>query len=102
MVAVQGGFRWTDPVTSRAAIDGMEVSKLQKAVFDYIKSRSNGKGVTDEDIVRFFTKNFGYAESSARKRRTELVRLGLVKSNGITRLTSNGRARMLWVVKPGE
>jgi transcription initiation factor IIE alpha subunit len=78
--------------TSAAAADSLDsgtLNRLHKAVLAYIAGR--GDGCTDEEIARAL----GMNPSTARPRRIELARRGLVVEAG-TRKTASGRNASVW------
>jgi hypothetical protein len=84
----------TGSTTSAAAadsLDGTTLNRLHKAVLAYIAGR--GDGCTDEEIARAL----GMNPSTARPRRIELARRGLVVEAG-TRRTTSGRMASVWRV----
>lgn len=79
-------------VTSRAAADSMDrstLNRLQRLIYDYV--RDQAEGATDEEIAHAC----GLNPSTARPRRIELVRRGLVVEAG-TRKTASGRMASVW------
>jgi transcription initiation factor IIE alpha subunit len=79
-------------ITSAAAadsLDGTTLNRLHKAVLSYIAGR--GDGCTDEEIARAL----GMNPSTARPRRIELLRRGLIEQAG-TRRTTSGRMASVW------
>jgi predicted ArsR family transcriptional regulator len=78
--------------TSAAAadsLDGTTLNRLHKAVLAYIAGRRDG--CTDEEIARAL----GMNPSTARPRRIELLRRGLIEQAG-TRRTTSGRMASVW------
>jgi hypothetical protein len=76
--------------TSAAAADAMEpdtLNALQRRVYEFVASRPS----TDEEI----TEGLGISPSTARPRRVELVRRGLIAADG-TRPTRSGRQAAVW------
>ena len=81
-------------VTSAAAADSMDrstLNRLQRLIYDYVRDQPGG--ATDEEIARAC----GLNPSTARPRRIELVRRGLVVESG-TRKTASGRMASVWRV----
>lgn len=81
-------------VTSAAAadsLDGTTLNALQRRVLEFLRSRP--EGATDEEIIR----GTGLNPSTARPRRIELARRGLVVEAG-TRRTASGRSASVWRV----
>jgi hypothetical protein len=66
---------------------------LRRQVLDYIVSQGQ-RGATDEQIQEALAMN----PSTQRPRRIELVRDGLVRDSGTTRLTGSGRKAVVWTV----
>jgi hypothetical protein len=85
------------PHTSSAAAGRVQphLSRLQELVYKYIQEYGP---VSDEHIWDAFSK---LGESTARKRRTELVQKGLVESCGTTTNT-RGNRMLLWRVVGAE
>jgi hypothetical protein len=88
-----------DPDTSLAAARAVEprLSDLQKIVWEYIRSRGT---VIDSDLVAWGISQ-GYAESTLRKRRTELSQMGLLELVG-QRKNQRGRKELVWQVTPSQ
>lgn len=86
--------RTSDPETSRQAARKTvpRISQTKQRVVDCLALHP--QGLCDEQIARL-TK---LKESSASKRRGELVTDGLVKYAGHTRLTSTGSPAKVWVL----
>ncbi len=82
-----------DPITSFIAADGIlpKVSKLQSMVLD--AHRTHGPMI-DEELVALPCFH-GYAYSTVRTRRGELVRKGFIRSVGI-KLNAGGRPSTIW------
>lgn len=79
-------------VTSRAAADSMDrstLNRLQRLIYDYVSDQPGG--ATDEEIAQAC----GLNPSTARPRRIELARRGLVIEAG-TRKTASGRMARVW------
>lgn len=79
-------------VTSRAAADSMDratLNRLQRLIYDYVSDQPGG--ATDEEIARACSLN----PSTARPRRIELERRGLIVEAG-TRKTASGRMATVW------
>ena len=91
--------RGTNPGTSVAAAAAVEprLSDLQKIVWEYIRSRGT---VIDSDLVSWGISQ-GYAESTLRKRRTELSQMGLLELCG-QRKNQRGRKELVWQVTPSQ
>jgi hypothetical protein len=76
--------------TSQAAAESVTTAETDRQrVLKYIRA---AYGATDEMIATALCLN----PSTARPRRVELVRLGLIVDSGRTRLTSSGRAATIW------
>lgn len=81
-------------VTSReaaASLDATTLNALQKRVLDYVRSKVDG--ATDEEIAT----GLGLNPSTARPRRIELARRGLIVEAG-TRKAASGRNATAWRV----
>ena len=79
-------------VTSAAAADSLgsaTLNALQRRVLEFLAARP--EGATDEEIIR----GTGLNPSTARPRRIELARRGLIVEAG-TRRTSSGRMASVW------
>ena len=79
-------------VTSAAAadsLDGQTLNRLHRLVLEYIADHPDG--VTDEEIAAGLELN----PSTARPRRIELARRGLIAEAG-TRRAASGRAATVW------
>jgi DNA-binding transcriptional ArsR family regulator len=72
--------RHTDPSTSHSAatVATLFNSALQQEVFETFKSFER---MTDKTLNELFSDR-GYAESTVRKRRSELTEMGLIKDSG--------------------
>lgn len=78
--------------TSVAAADSMDrstMNRLQRLIYDFL--RDQPEGATDEEIAHAC----GLNPSTARPRRIELVRHGLVVEDG-ERKTASGRRATVW------
>lgn len=74
--------RNTDPTTSRDAAASVEgqLNTIQRDVLDAFKKHGS---MTDAQLNKLFDDNgHNYAESTVRKRRSELTQLGLIKGTG--------------------
>lgn len=91
--------RSTDPDTSHSAAQSVEakLSDLQRVVLDYIRSKGT---VIDSDLVAWALSQ-GYAESTLRKRRTELAQMGLLELVG-RRKNQRGRKELVWQAIPSQ
>lgn len=79
-------------VTSRAAADSMDratLNRLQRLIYDFVADQPGG--ATDEEIARACSLN----PSTARPRRIELERRGLIVEAG-TRKAASGRMATVW------
>ena len=79
-------------VTSAAAadsLDGKTLNRLHRLVLEYIAAHT--AGVTDEEIAAGLELN----PSTARPRRIELARRGLIREAG-TRRSKSGRMATVW------
>ncbi len=79
--------------TSVAAAKAIEpnAETLRACVLAYLRAVKSG--ATDEEIQEVT----GMEGNTERPRRTELVRLGLVKDSGQVRKTRSGRDAVVWV-----
>ena len=78
--------------TSQAAADSLDrstLNRLQRLIHDYVSDQPDG--ATDEEIARAC----GLNPSTARPRRIELARRGLIVEHG-TRRTTSGRMAVVW------
>lgn len=64
---------------------------LRERVYTLISLRN---GITDEEIAE----HLGLEMNTARPRRWELERQGLIYDSGVRRKTKSGRAAILWVI----
>jgi hypothetical protein len=80
--------------TSMAAAEDIKprVNEQCKAVLRALR-RSRGGGLTDEQILQ----RSGLGPNTARPRRIDLTRMGLVRDSGRTRKTASGRPATVWV-----
>jgi hypothetical protein len=65
--------------------------RLRRAVLELLRGLADG--ATDEEMQAAL----GMAQNTQRPRRVELVRQGLVKDSGRTRLTASRRRAVVWV-----
>mgnify|MGYP001411246627 CR=1 FL=1 len=81
--------------TSRDAARAIEphAGQMREQVLAYLR-RVGSYGATDEEIQRVL----GLSPNTARPRRVDLVRSGLVCDSGRTRATASGRKATVWVV----
>ena len=89
--------RNTDPATSHEAAESLNakhLSDLQALVLAWFRKYGPG---TDEQLERHecFAK---LAPSTARKRRSDLLEMGLLKDTGKRELNSRGRSMVVWGV----
>ena len=91
--------RNTDPPTSHDAARTVEkkLNDLQATVLEFIRQRGT---VIDSDLVARGVSQ-GYAESTLRKRRTELSQMGLLELVG-QRKNQRGRKELVWQVTPSQ
>lgn len=91
--------RNTDPPTSQEAARtvGKSLNDLQATVLEFIRQRGT---VIDSDLVAWGVSQ-GYAESTLRKRRTELSQMGLLELVG-QRKNQRGRKELVWQVTPSQ
>ena len=84
--------------TSRAAANDelhSQVERDRATILDYISSERDG-GATDDEIENAT----GIKGNSARPRRIELARAGLIEGrDGVTRKTRSGRPAVVWFAK---
>lgn len=87
--------RKSDPFTSKLAAKKtvLRLSHTKQQVLDCLKLHP--EGLIDEEIARYT----GLKESSASKRRGDLVETGHVQYAGRVRNTSTGSPAKVWVVK---
>jgi hypothetical protein len=81
-------------ITSAQAADSLSpatLNGLQRLVLEFVRART--EGVTDEQIAA----GLGLNPSTARPRRIELARLGLIVEVGV-RKTASGRNAVAWRV----
>jgi hypothetical protein len=86
-----------DPETSHEAADALnahELSDLQAKVLAWFKSHKSG---TDEQLER--DPQFrDLAPSTARKRRSDLLEMGLIRDSGKRELNSRNRSMVVWEI----
>ena len=86
--------RATDRQTSHAAAASIDTTEVQRRVLSLLLQYGP---MTDEEILARYQSVHGpCAESSPRKRRCDLVALGMVKDTGQTRLLKTGRMGTVW------
>jgi hypothetical protein len=91
----QARARRTDPETSREAASSftpVRLTEIQKDVLAFF--RSHGPA-TDEELRESLEAKHP-AESTLRKRRTELVQRGLLHDTGTTKFSGNRRRMIVW------
>lgn len=97
----QARARRTDPETSHEAAASMTLDKLsaqRSLVYDVIRSFGP---MTDPAMILAVHARYGKhreSPSGLRTRRSELVRLGLVKDSGEREKLESGRMAILWKV----
>jgi len=100
--------RSDDHATSQVAAEKVlpHLSQLQRKVMDVFQARGTvlkdkeGKifcGYTDSELTALEVFK-GHAPSTARKRRTELVKFGMLRDSGYTRANSYGNDEVVWEV----
>lgn len=101
-----GGYRRSDPDTSKEAgkaMTGEKLNRLQNEVMAFFKFYRDPHaccGVTDEEMQDWFSAHRagarGYGQSTLRSRRAELVRMGKIVDSGDRRLNRGGRKCVVW------
>jgi len=87
--------RGTDPDTSRAAAESLDVTVVQQRVYEI--HLEYPAGLTDEELLSAYIKRFGVtAESSPRKRRCDLTKIGLIVDSGERRALKSTRQGIVW------
>lgn len=90
-------FRADDPDTSREAADSFTTERLSECRRDVLQFFANRADALDEQVeVGLWDKYPTY--STARKRRGELVKMGLLYDTGTKRPNSKGRNMIVWAV----
>jgi hypothetical protein len=90
--------RTTDPSTSWAAANSLDVTVVQQRVYDLHWLHPGG--LTDEELLRLYLAKYGMtAESSPRKRRCDLTRLHILIDTGLRRVLSSGRMGIVWGIR---
>lgn len=85
--------RRRDPETSREAARSVEnIWESQRTILELLQRRGAS---TDEEIFMLVS---GMSPSGARTRRSELVKMGLVRDSGQRRKLSTGRRAIVWEV----
>lgn len=88
--------------TSRAAAESVEpkLPKQQAELLAWFRGNTRSvDGATDDDIAQAIAHGFlSLSLNGARARRIELVKRGLVKDSGRTRLTRSDRLATVWVI----
>lgn len=90
-------FRADDPDTSREAADSFSSEHLSECRRDVLQFFASRVEAIDEEVeVALWDKYPKY--STARKRRGDLVKMGLVYDTGTKRRNSTGRNMIVWGV----
>jgi hypothetical protein len=90
--------RTSDPETSHAAAESLDVTVVQARVYG-IHLEHKRRGLTDEELLRIYKLTFGHtAESSPRKRRCDLCKVGLIVDSGQRRMLKSGRMGIVWML----
>lgn len=90
--------RTSDPDTSHAAAASLDdISEVQALVLDIHKAHPSG--LTDEELLAIYSRDRVTAESSPRKRRCDLTKLGALFDSGERRELSTGRKGIVWKVR---
>ena len=86
-----------DHETSRMAADSIlpSLTKLAMRVYEQIKLHQQD-GLTDSEISSLFDGQ-GLAITTARRRRTDLVKVGLVEASNMRRRNKFGNLETVWV-----
>lgn len=92
--------RTTDPVTSHEAANEVinKTARHQRLVLRVFRLRK--QPITDKTLERIL-RPFGVSPQSARTRRKELERKGLIKCVGVT-TPGQGRRRQIWALTEWE
>lgn len=88
--------RTSDPDTSKAAAESLDVTEVQRRVLT-IHTAKRREGLTDEQLLGEYVGLHGVtAESSPRKRRCDLTKIGLIIDSGERRPLKSGRNGIVW------
>ena len=92
-------YRPDDPDTSRQAAESIHphLTEIQKQVLHLIEL-AGINGLTDEELSEMF----GTSGSTARTRRAELYKQGLVVEAGKKRMLRSGQQGRVWIAKTKE
>ena len=92
--------RTTDPVTSREAAQSVQ-NTLRESQSELLRLLRESGALTDEEIeLRAANAGIRQSVSGLRTRRSELVRLNLVRDSGKTKMLASGRRAIVWEVVP--
>lgn len=93
--------RVTDPDTSHAAANSLDVTVVQQRV--YALHWAHPGGLTDEELLHLYQQQHGVtAESSPRKRRCDLTRMGVLNDTGLRRPLVSRRMGIVWGIAVWE
>jgi hypothetical protein len=95
--AIHATARSADPETSRLAAEAFteqRLTEIQSVVFELFTIR---RRLTDEEIEDALSVKYP-AFSTLRKRRTDLVQLGLIRDSGERKLNRNNRKMIVWEI----
>jgi hypothetical protein len=96
---VEANARTSDPETSHDA--ARTFSQRVRARVEHIfagRGQALSTGLTDEELERVYLSAYGdqTRRDSPRKRRSDLVRDGVLRDTGIRRPSSTGRMMIVW------
>jgi hypothetical protein len=89
-----------DPDTSHAAAASWslaDLTEVQQRV--YAIHQQHPRGLTDEELLHRYLREHITAESSPRKRRCDLTRLGVIMDSGERRVLVSGRNGIVWKLR---
>jgi hypothetical protein len=95
--AIHATARSTDPETSHESAEAFteqRLTEIQTAVFELFTVR---RRLTDEEIEDALSVKYP-AFSTLRKRRTDLVQMGLIRDSGERRFNRNRRRMIVWEI----
>lgn len=95
--AAHGGYRKSDPETSKEAGEAMTGEKLTDWQYFILCSFRNHGQMTDEELVSMVYPH-AHGESTLRSRRSELVRKGLLRDSGQRKKNRGGRQTIIWEI----
>lgn len=96
--------RVTDPGTSHEAVGAQPLNRLRRIVLQIFAEIAGDRGMTDTELDSFYEKNWGMQGwpvvrfETPRKRRSDLVGMGLIQASGAVEKNPYNRNEVVWEI----